>query len=892
MQSKSPDPTPARQQPPRAAVFLLRLFSPAAEHEELLGDLREEYSEHWLPRGRGVARRWYWGQALRSLRAGLDRPNRRVPGTRKGDGLVGNLLQDVRYGVRSLLNAPMFTGLTVLTLTLAIGVNSAIFSMVSAIFFSEMPLQNTETAVFVWTNSAERGVDRGSSSLPDFLDLRDQIDALEGIVGIGQRPGILSGVEEPTRVQLGLASADMLQVWGLAPHLGRNFAVGEDAPGATRVAMLSHGLFERRFGADPSAVGREVKIDGHPTTIVGVVSPQMEFGDLAANDLWLPMILDPAATPRDVRSLFVSARLAPDSTLEQAQAEVALLGERLAEQYPETNRGWTIEVQDFQSGLADDTFWTVITLLGITVGFVMLIACSNIATMTLARATSRAQELAIRAAIGAGRGRIMRQLVTESLLVSFVSAALGLLVARAALYGLTWIAGENSGVTSFFQMLSIDTGVLVFTLVVALLAPLVFGLVPAIRASRADLASTLKEGGRTSGDVASLQGRRVLVATQVSLAIALMVVAGLMVRALLEVRSMEFDHAPETILTMRIDLPDAGYPELEHVRQFRRDVGERIEAEPGVVRVAWVDTRPVADFGGSTSFEIAGAELRSEEQQPFAFRTAVSPPYFDMMKLRPLMGRLFGAADRTDAAPVALVNAEAVERFWAGGEALGHEIRMGDGEWLEIVGVVANELNPDPSDPTVPRIYLPIAQHTELGGALLVESLNEPLALTASVRGAVLAIDPEQPIADVRTQARIYADANSSISVVASMLGSFAFFALVMAGAGIYGVLSFMVAERTREFGIRMALGASRGSVRTMVMRNSGVLILIGVLVGLVAAFGLGKLLASALPEINAGDPMVYSSVGLLLFSVAALAAWIPARRATRVEPVVALRAD
>jgi len=874
MQSKSSDPTPARQQPPRVAVFLLRLFSPAAEHEELLGDLSEEYNEHWLPRGRGVARRWYWGQALRSLRAGLDRPNRRLPATRKGDGLMSNLLQDLRYGVRSLLNAPMFTGLTVLTLTLAIGVNSAIFSMVSIFIFTDLPLQEPETAVLVWANNPERGVDRGSMSMADFLDVREQLDALEDIVAVGLRSGILSGVDEPTRVQVGLLTADMMESWGLQPHLGRNFVEGEDAPGSPRVAMLSHGLWERRFGADPEVIGREVKIDGHPTTIVGVVNTRMEFGDLAANDLWIPMSLDATSTDRDERGLFVTARLTPGTTLAQAQAEAAIVGQRLAERYPETNRGWLIEVQDFNSGLADDTFWTVMWLLGITVGFVMLIACSNVATMTLARATGRAQELAVRAAIGAGRGRIMRQLITESLVVSLISGALGLIVARGALFGLTWLAGDNSGISSFFAMLSIDTTVLMFTLLVALLAPVLFGLIPAIRASRADLAATLKEGGRTSGDVSALRGRKILVATQVSLAIALMVVAGLLVRALVEVGNMEFKHAPESILTLRVDLPDVGYPELDNVRQFRQEIRERVEAEPGVVRVAWVDRRPIADGRGTTTFEIAGAELRMEEQLPFAYRMAVSPAYFDMMKLQPLAGRLLGTADRVDGAPVALVN------------------RMGDGEWLEVVGVVANEVFPDPTEPSMPQIYVPMAQNTGHNGALLVEALNDPLALTPAIRRAVLATDPEQPIADVRTQARIFADGNASVGAVASMLATFAIFALVMAGAGIYGVLSFMVAERTREFGIRMALGASRRSVRKMVMRNSGLLIAIGVAVGLLAAFGLARLLASALPEVNAGDPVVYSIVGLVLFSVAALAAWIPARRATRVEPVVALRAD
>lgn len=892
MHSKSSDPTPAEQNPPRVAVFLLRLFSPAAEHEELLGDLSEEYNKHWLPRGRGVARRWYWSQVLSSLRAGLDRPTRRLPGVQKGDGLMSGFVQDLRYGARSLLKAPMFTGLTVLTLMLAIGVNSAIFSIVSALFLSDLPMQEVDNAVFVWTKSAERGVARGPLSLPDFLDLREQVEALEDVVAMTQRTGILSGIEEPARLQIGLMTADMLRVWGLEPHLGRNFVDGEDAPGAVRVAMLSHGMWERRFAGDPEILGRDVKIDGHPTTIVGVVSQLMEFGDLALNDLWIPLPLDSTAAQRDERNLMVTARLSAGTTLDQARIEAALIGERLADQYPTANRGWGVSVQSFQSGIGGDSFWAAMMLLGVTVGLVMLIACSNVATMTLARATGRAQEMAVRAAIGAGRGRIMRQLVTESLLVSLVSAALGLLVARGALYGLTWVIGDQNSISPFFNQLSIDRGVLLFTMAIALLAPVVFGLVPAIRASRADLAAMLKGAGRTSGDVSSLRGRRFLVATQVSLAIALMVVAGLLMRSLVEAHNIDFTHDPEKILTLRIDLPDTGYPQLELVRQFRQQLGERVEAEPGVTRVAWVSPRLLSAGSSRARLEIAGAELRSEEQTPVAVRLGVSPAYFDMMKLRPLAGRAFSPADRADAAPVAIVNAEAVERYWPESDPLGREVRTGDGEWLEIVGVVSNEVVPDLVRPTVPQIYVPIAQNAGHGAVFLAETMSDPISLTPAVRRAVRSIDPEQPIAAPRTQARVYSDALASNDAMASMLGTFAAFALVMAGAGIYGVLSFMVAERTREFGIRMALGASRSSVRTMVMRDSSVLIAFGVAAGLLGAYGLARLLASAQPEVNPGDPLVYSLVGIVLCAVAVVAAWIPARRATRVEPAVALRAS
>jgi putative ABC transport system permease protein len=393
--------------------------------------------------------------------------------------------------------------------------------------------------------------------------------------------------------------------------------------------------------------------------------------------------------------------------------------------------------------------------------------------------------------------------------------------------------------------------------------------------------------------VATLRGRRLLVATQVSLAITLMVVAGLIIRSLLDVRSLEYVYDPETVLTLRVELPEIEYPDLQDVRAFRQQVSERTEVLPGVVRAAWVDARPLADPVGTATVEIEGAELRSAEQVPWAFPAAVEPGYFDMMRLRPIQGRLLGPEDDVAGSRVALINAEAVERFWADDDPVGGRVRLsGPGEWLEIVGVVSDEVYPDTTTPIAPSVYLPLAQHTGHAGSLLVETLGDPLSVATPIRRIVWDIDPEQPVADVRTQARILADGLEEMNALSALFGAFALFALAMSAAGIYGVLSYMVAQRTREFGIRMALGARGVDVRTMVVRNSGLLILCGAGVGLAGAFALARILASVEPTINAVDPVVYGGVGVVLLGVAGLSAWIPARRATSVEPAIALRTD
>ena len=623
---------------------------------------------------------------------------------------MSSLIQDLKYGMRALVRAPAFTGITVLTLTLAIGVNSAIFSMVSVVFFSDLPFQDTDEIVLVFMQNPARGVELSSPSLPDFIDYRQQSRTVEDLAAIERRAGALVDGDGPTRVFTGAVTANAFSSWRVEPKLGRNFLDGDDEPGADAVAMLSHGFWERHYGSDPDIVGTEIRLDGRPAVVIGVADRVMEFGELARVDLWMPLELDPTLRPRDQRGLLVTGRLVPGATVAQAHAEFLEIGKGLADRYPETNRGWIPNAQGFYDGMANDGFWAILLLLSITVALVMLIACSNVATMTLARATGRKQELAVRAALGAGRRRILRQLITESLLLSLTSAALGLGVAHASLMGITWIAGGSSGFASFFAMVEIDRPVLVFTLAVALVAPMLFGLLPALRAARADLSATLNESGRSSGSAATFRGRRLLVATQVSLAITLMVVAGLIIRSLLEVRSLDYAYDPDTVLTLHVELPERGYPDLAQVRAFRQQVLEHTEALPGVVRAAWVGARPMADPVGTTSLELEGAEVRPDEQQPWAFLLTVEPTYFDMMKLRPLEGRVLSVLDDVDGAAVAVVSAETVERFWSGIDPVGSRLRLGDdGSWLEIVGVVTDEVYPDPSNPIVPTVCLPMA---------------------------------------------------------------------------------------------------------------------------------------------------------------------------------------
>jgi predicted permease len=916
----------------------LLVFSPADEGEALAGDLAEEFQHHHLPiLGRGAARRWYWGQVLRSLLPGLSRPaalrspdgepedlvnavSCRAPASappgsssssgpgrnaaprriraRKGDGLMNDLIQDIRFAFRTLRQSPTFSIVTVMTLALAIGVNCTIFSLLNLMFLSDVvPIKNGDTLGFVFTRNPEQGIERDDLSIPDFLDIRDRVEAFSDMAAVTMQTAILTGAEEPARVTIARSTANLFDVWGVRPMMGRSLSEGEDLPGAERVGILSHGSWQRRFSADPAILGRTINVNGYPTTIVGVMGEEMEVGNLGEIEIWTPVMLDRATADREDRDFWTVGKLAPGATLEQARAEVAAVMDRLREEHPDTNAGWYEYVTTYREGLSGSEFNVIISMLTLTVAFVLLIACSNVATLMLARASARGREIAVRAALGAGRLRIVRQLLTEGAMLSLAAGLAGLAVMRGTLASLAFMSRNNAEMTNVVGLLGVDRNVLLFTLSVSLLAPLLFGLLPALRASRGQLVDTLKEaGGRSIGGRGAMKGRRFLVAGQVALALGLMIVAGLLIESMIEMRRTELGYDENAILTMRVDLPEGEYVDPQRQQQFFRDVMERVRGLSIVESAAWVSRLPLAEGSGRTSFEILGRPLEDPDRRPFTGVIVAEPEYFEVMELGLIRGRGLQPDDTAERAPVALVNQYAVDRFWPGEDPLGQHVRIGsakdDADWVEIVGVVENIVYPEPDDPFYPLIYRPLAQEPRSGLGLVLRPRGDVKAAAAPVREQIWAVDPNQPISDVQTMGEVLTERVAVLDPIFGLFMIFAFLALLMAAAGIYGVISFAVGQRTREFGIRMALGADGRSVRSMVMRSSVWLVGAGAVAGLVLGFTLARVLASGLDGVGGMNPASYLLVTGVLVVAAALSAYFPARRATRVDPMIALRTE
>jgi putative ABC transport system permease protein len=891
--------------PPQWAKRLLRLSVPTRDREAMVGDLDEEFRLVRLPSlGAGGARRWYWRQALRSAVTSRARrrygAERRPPASpRTGDSPMSQLRQDIRYGVRTLLKTPTFTVLTILTLALAIGVNTAIFSMMNVLFLQSLPITDGDTIAFIYTANPGRGIDRAYLSEADFLDFRRELGSFTELAAVNRgRPFVLSGTEEPTRVVAFEATANTFRLWGVNTVLGRGFNPGEDAVGAEPVVILSHGFWERRFAADPAIIGTTLELDGYPTTVIGIMDPELEFGNLAMADIWTPLRLADSTTDRESHLLWTSGRLVPGTTIEQARQEVNAVWGRLQAENPDTLGSWSAIVFDLKRVLAPDDTWTIFYMLFLTVGFVMLIACSNVATMMLARSTARAKEIALRAALGAGRRRILAQLVTESLLLSAAAGALGLVLARACLMGLAWMAGENSGLTNFMQMLEIDTTVLVFTLALSGAAPLVFGLLPALRASRPDLSDTLKEGTRGNSRTGGLRLRRFLVATQVALALTLMVVAGLTIDNIVQMRTIDLGFDPAELLTLRIDLPEARYEEMARADAFFDEAERRIRALPQVSDVVLVGSRLGVQMPPQRNFLIEGKPEPQPEELPYGVVNPIGAGGLQAMRLPLVAGREFTDADSIDSRPVAVVNTDAAERFWGDENAIGQRLRFLGAEageeprWFEVVGIAEALPTGDPENPTFPEIWLPVDQNRTRGLALMIRTNGDPLLAATAVRKEVWAVDPDQPIGDMRTMDQIVEDFMAGPQTIFSIFILFALFALAMAAAGIYGVMAFAVSQRTQEIGIRMALGAQGGDVARMIARQAMWMIGAGVAVGTLVALAMARVLASALVGTSAVNPVALAGVILTLAAAAGLATMIPTLRALRIDPVDALRAE
>jgi putative ABC transport system permease protein len=802
------------------------------------------------------------------------------------------LVRDLRFALRQLRRAPVYTIAAVACLALGIGANTAIFTVINAVLVRPLPYPEPERLVMVWSSSESRHRERNTVSPADFQDWRAQNDVFERMAGLYDTRMNLAGGGEPVEVPVEYATADLFPLLGLTPSLGRTFTADEDAPGGAPVALLSHGLWQRRFGGRPDVVGGSISLDGRPFTVIGVMRPGAGLvGRQSEPDLWIPFAIDPALDYRVSAGRFMLAlgRLRPGATRDQAQAALATIAGRLEAAHPDFNRGWSVNVRPLTDEVTGPMRRPLLILAGVVV-LVLLIACANVANLQLAQATARRREIAVRAALGASRWRVVRQFLAESLLLAVAGGVTGALLAL-------WLtdalgAGAVAGIPRLGEV-RVDWATLGLALALSSIAGVLFGVLPALHAARIDLHESLKAGGRglTKGGART---RGALIAGQVALSLVLLVGAGLLLKSFARLQQVELGFDPDQVLTARVTLPSARYEKPEQQVAFFERLVADLRTLPGVRAVGGIDWLPLSGLRSATRFWFEDRPAPAPSDRPGTDVRAVEPGYFRAMGIALRDGRLLGPEDGAGQPRSIVVSQRFVDQYLAGASAVGRRIAMPWGDTLHatIVGVVADVKHTGVDSAASPTTYWPLAQFPSTFLNLVVRTAGDPVTIGAPLTARVHALDPELAVADVKPLDAYLGDALARRRFSMVLLAGFAALALVLTAVGLYGVMAYTVVQQTRELGIRLALGAGRDVVLRGVLLRGLALVGVGIGIGLAGALAFSRVLGTLLYEVSSTDPAVFAAIIGLLAAVGAAASYGPARRATRVDPMVALRAE
>jgi len=806
------------------------------------------------------------------------------------------LLQDLRYALRMLRKTPGFTAIAVIGLALGIGANTAIFSVAEAFLLKPLPFPELDRLVVALELAPHETQDTSSLAPATYLDWQTQSQSFEGMGAFAWNEMNMTGEGHPEKVQGFAVTANFFGILQVRPELGRAFQDREDQPGQDKEVVLSHGLWVRRFGGEPSVVGKPVRLDNHLYTVVGVMPKEFDFPKTA--ELWTPLAFEAEArSNRAFRYVEPVARLKPGVTVAQAQEELRGIAGKLSEQYPETNRGWSVRVIPLRLFVVGDlTRQYTLLLLG-AVGFVLLIVCANVANLQFARAAGREREIAVRLALGASRASIVRLLLIESVLLALAGTLPGLWLANQALdLILKAMPPDVAKFIGGWSLISLDWGALAFTLGVAVLAGAVAGMAPALKGSRPNLEETLKEGARgSSGGRTTNRLRNGLVVAQTALALVLMVGAGLMVKGFRSLIAVHQHLAPQSILMMNLNLPDSDrYKTPQQLAGFYDEALRQVSSIPRVESAVVLTSPPYGESFSTRTIEIEGRASGDSREKPTSVYQVVSPDFFAMMDVPLREGRLFDSRDARDATPVIIISANLARRFWPGETPMGRRVQIGrgagEGPWLTIVGVVGDVKYHWIKFAPEQAVYRPYAQAARHYSALALRVSGDPMQIADTARKRMATVDPDLPLFEVKPLTQVIHESTVGLAYVAVMLAVIGALGLILSAVGVYGVMAYAVAERTREFGIRLALGAVPGEVLRLVLHRGSLLTLAGLGIGLPGALGLARLLASLFYGVNAGDAATFIGIPLLLAAVAALACYLPARRAARTDPIVALR--